>query len=464
MLSGSLTLTSAISTTTALTWSANQIFTQATATSLGIINLSSASCDVKATTGGSLYCGLDSTGTGAASDWVQNYNYGATNLTLTPSTTIPVWIKGALYASSTARLQNATTTGLAITGLLSCDTIDTDASGNLKCGTDAASSGGGTPDWKQDYTFNALALNPTTSIPIWSRAAFYASSTLTVSTASKVALHVDPTYLKVMVGTTTDASPQSSVFVDGIIDSSYVIAARCTFPAFISSATVAGYVVCGDGAVITGSDGTAAASSYTISVSTQPFTTISMVTPAAANTGSAVFAHPSNSGAAHVSLATSTAAIEATFRTVNIQNATNTIRTFGFTDTTVAGNAYQAFPTSGYFLSASTSYANWWANCRTSTSNSTGFDTGIASSTVTTGSGLFQTFMIVASSTGATFYKKVRWNTNWEQIFNCGSTYAPTTYSTHSAGYIHAHTGISAAQQFAIMGITMWMKRFPMSY
>lgn len=70
----------------------------ATTTTFGILGLSAANCDVKANTNGGIYCGTDATGAGALADWNKQTNFGAD--ALTPTTTIPVWVKGSLYASS----------------------------------------------------------------------------------------------------------------------------------------------------------------------------------------------------------------------------------------------------------------------------------------------------------------------------------------------------------------------------
>jgi len=57
--------------------------------------------------------------------------------------------------------QTITTESLAVSGLVSCDTIDTDASGNLGCGTDASGgSGGGSSQWNV-FGANLLTLAPT---------------------------------------------------------------------------------------------------------------------------------------------------------------------------------------------------------------------------------------------------------------------------------------------------------------
>ena len=65
----------------------------------------------------------------------------------------------------------ATTTHFAITGLLNCDTIDTDASGTFRCGTDASEAGTGGSNWI-DYD-NWLTPSSTSGIVV------NASSTIT---------------------------------------------------------------------------------------------------------------------------------------------------------------------------------------------------------------------------------------------------------------------------------------------
>ena len=76
--------------------------------------------------------------------------------TSTPYAKLTVWggtentlLEVTNSASSTifkAGLGGATTTGFAATSIPNCDTIDTDSSGNFKCGTDASGGGAGVPD------------------------------------------------------------------------------------------------------------------------------------------------------------------------------------------------------------------------------------------------------------------------------------------------------------------------------
>ncbi len=86
--------------------------------------------------------------------------------------------------------KHATTTSLAVTNLnaVNCD-VKADTSGNLTCGTDATGGGGGgVSDWVKETTFGALALTPTTTIPIWAKDNIYASSSLYIK-ANQLSQH-----------------------------------------------------------------------------------------------------------------------------------------------------------------------------------------------------------------------------------------------------------------------------------
>ena len=56
---------------------------------------------------GLLSCGTDASGAGGGSNWIYDTNYGVS--VLTASTTIPVWFKDAVYASSTLTVDGLTT-------------------------------------------------------------------------------------------------------------------------------------------------------------------------------------------------------------------------------------------------------------------------------------------------------------------------------------------------------------------
>lgn len=102
--------------------------------------------------------------------------------------------------------------------------------------------------------------------------------------------------------------------------------------------------------------------------------------------------------------ATSTPVLEATARLASVQNATSSNYFIGFTNVATGGTAIDTLPTAGCFFTASSTQANWRAVCRTALATGTYQDTGIASSTVLTGTGAFKKFRIEMDSTTARFY------------------------------------------------------------
>lgn len=91
--------------------------TQATTTSLAVLNLTSANCDVKSTTGGIIFCGTDSEGAGGGWAFTPSTKFGVN----TQSTTTALDLRGtpfSLFASSTAVLTNASTSQLSFASAL----------------------------------------------------------------------------------------------------------------------------------------------------------------------------------------------------------------------------------------------------------------------------------------------------------------------------------------------------------
>lgn len=105
---------------------------------------------------------------------------------------ILAWSADASAWNSTSSLDvdTATTTSLAVTHLVSCDTIDTDASGNLMCGSDATAAGGGGSNWK--FPGNGLVdfITPTSTVGILVNASSTIMGDFTVGATSS-SLFVD---------------------------------------------------------------------------------------------------------------------------------------------------------------------------------------------------------------------------------------------------------------------------------
>lgn len=84
-------------------------------------------------------------------------------------------------ATSTLAGLEITTGGLRVRNLTSCNTVDTDSTGNLKCGTDETSVGGTFEyDWKQTLLGGTNYLQPTTTITVSLNNGFVSQASSTI--------------------------------------------------------------------------------------------------------------------------------------------------------------------------------------------------------------------------------------------------------------------------------------------
>lgn len=158
--------------------------------------------------------------------------------------------------------------------------------------------------------------------------------------------------------------------------------------------------------------------------------------------GAGVFLNAPTNG--FLIMATSTPVFEATARIHSVQNQGTTTQTFiGFTNIATAGTTYETAPTAGCFFTASTTQANWRAICRTSLAAQTNVDTGIASSTVTTGDGVPYRFMIEADTTGAKFYMQTIEAGNLNQVASI-TTNVPTTTAMNAGVHFGRAQGVTS--------------------
>lgn len=142
--------------------------------------------------------------------------------------------------------------------------------------------------------------------------------------------------------------------------------------------------------------------------------------------------------------ATSTPIFEATARIHTVQNQGTTTQTFiGFSNISTTGTTFETAPTAGCFFTASTTQANWRAICRTSMSNQTNVDTGIASTTVTTGQGIPYRFLIEADADGARFYIQSSEAGNLTEVANI-TTNVPTTTAMNAGIHFGRAQGVTA--------------------
>lgn len=174
----------------------------------------------------------------------------------------------------------------------------------------------------------------------------------------------------------------------------------------------------------------------------------------AANDGAGIFAN-SNASTGWLISATSTPVMEVEARINTVQNATTTSFYIGYFNVNDAGSTFETLPTSGCYFTASSTQADWRAVCR-SASVETNVDTGIASSTVLTGTGGFRLFRIEMDNAGARFYMKANQATNLVKVATI-ATNVPTTVALNAGAY-YARTQGTAAVNFDLFHIRLWWR------
>lgn len=124
--------------------------------------------------------------------------------------------------------------------------------------------------------------------------------------------------------------------------------------------------------------------------------------------------------------ATSTPVIEITARINAVQNATTTQHFLGFFAGPILTNLNSS-PTSGCFFAASSTQPNWQAICGTSATAQTMVNTGVASSTVVTGTGQAYRFRVQMDNTHADFFIQSTQNGALRKVASISTNYPATT-------------------------------------
>lgn len=370
-------------------------------------------------------------------------------------------------ATSTMRGLRLTSNGLQVSTLVSCsEALETDASGNVICGTDATGSGGGS-----DFTFQTHfgAITAATSSPTLFTGALHASSTVRFGNGT-VNFIYDGTTGKIGVGTTTpwaafsiasstmtNGNYSTPLFVISTSTSSFgrlveVYATSTTLiqrgangthdsgvrfiiggmdgghfgmkNSYLDQLEVNGRIntmewadaVCSAAnlsALSTGSDannicgvwgfGEETNGTFTAGTSVNGVPVAALRLAVAATSDGAGLFWGSGPSAGGLSLSTTTPVLETVARIANAE-ATTTIYTIGFPNKTANSSTLEAEATAGCFFLATSTTPNWLAVCRTALTTSTQVDTGFASSTILTGSGSFYRFRVEADNTHARFF------------------------------------------------------------
>lgn len=184
--------------------------------------------------------------------------------------------------------------------------------------------------------------------------------------------------------------------------------------------------------------------------------TYGQLSTTAANDGAGVFLNAASAGA--FSIATSTPVLTADARIASVQLATTSHNFYiGFTNLATAGTAFETRPTQGCYFTASSTQANWWAVSMNSAANITMTDTGVASSSVTTGTGAWRRFKISTDSTGCNFFLQNGQSADLALVVR-HTTNLPT--SVLNAGVYMADTLAGAGALFDVKRIRVWWKDF----
>lgn len=182
---------------------------------------------------------------------------------------------------------------------------------------------------------------------------------------------------------------------------------------------------------------------------------------ATANDGAGVFLNGVSTG--WIRFASSTPVMEVNARISNIERATSTSRLYiGFFNINTAGTTFETPPTQGCYFTASSTIptGNWVAMCHTAAAgaNQTIVDTGIASSTVITGTGGFRKFRIEADNAGTRFFIKLTEAGALTQVAYI-TTNVPTT-TAMASGIYQARTAVGTALLFDFFRLRHWWRDF----
>ena len=125
-----------------------------------------------------------------------------------------------------------------------------------------------------------------------------------------------------------------------------------------------------------------------------------------------------------LSAGTSTPVMEVVARKAVINNASSSLSIIGFAQYSGVSADYATMPTNGCYFEASSTAANWWLVSAQGASNKTYTDTGVASSSVTTGTGKFYKFRIQVSTSECSGFI---YRHGFDTIKKTNTTNLPTT-------------------------------------
>lgn len=178
--------------------------------------------------------------------------------------------------------------------------------------------------------------------------------------------------------------------------------------------------------------------------------------------GAGVWFLENGSNVGTIIIATTTPVMDGTVRITTPQAASSTYLYFGFDSTTRGAANFALEPTAGCYFVASSTLANWQAQCRTSMANTTTVDTGIASSTSNNGAGDMMELRIEADNNGARFYIANSTSGGFKKVANI-TTNIPNTTVLHPNIYM-ADINAGNARGFEIGRLRLWLRQPYLNY
>ena len=393
--------------------SSTVLFDNATTTSLGVLNLTAASCDVKATTGGVLYCGTDATGGGGGG---------------TPD---------SKWATSTVDLSSISTAGATKVGV------------------------GTTTPWGI-FSIASSTWNRVSPLFVVSTSTGQFGHLFTImattSTFVKTVGNFNDTGVRVSIGQSPFQSEPDldQLQVEGRINqkANYV---NCDhFGAFVTQLTADTNYVCNQFMFNEDTNGVLDVASTNASSAYARIRTGATGVTSPASSGASVTLR-NGSAAGFVNIASTTPIAEIVARIGVPTSASTTMYYIGFSGNAGDNATLEALPNDVCAFTASTTQANWWLVSRGSAAV-TMSNTGVASSSSFTANGDFLKFRVEVSTNNCTGYiTNLRDGTVTKtQITAALSSFPNSANIIASVG----HTSAGLAKELHVRSMRLWYSAY----
>lgn len=180
------------------------------------------------------------------------------------------------------------------------------------------------------------------------------------------------------------------------------------------------------------------------------------------NNGGGYFYSNFGGGTNWMYFASSTPVFETAARINSPQNeGSSTLNYLGFTNIAVTSSGMEVEPTAGCYFVASSTLADWQAQCRTSNANTTTVDTQVASTSSLGSTGRFYFFRIEAQTGLSSFYMST--SSDPKALVKVASitTNIPDTIALTPSSYLSVKAGgVGSGPRLDIMLLHLWWRYF----